>query len=78
MIAYHEYVGSASEFEDTKVVVEDLGPHKAMIMHNHRLLTVGEEVSEAFGLMYRLDKCCRAQNLALATGQKNSRGFHPK
>lgn len=70
MIAYHDYVGSASEFEDTKIVVEDLGPHKAMIMHNHGLLTVGGEVSEAFSLMYRLDKCCRAQNMALATGQK--------
>ncbi len=68
MVAYHEYAGSASEFEDTAVVVNDLGPHKAMIMHNHGLLTVGGEVSEAFSLMYRLDKCCRAQNMALATG----------
>ncbi|MEX2450988.1 MAG: class II aldolase/adducin family protein [Rhodospirillales bacterium] len=68
-VAYHDYAGSASEFEDEERVVSDLGPHRAMIMHNHGLLSCGVEVSHAFNLMFRLDKCCRAQIMALATGE---------
>ena len=50
--------------------MRDLGPHFAMILRNHGLLTCGRTVPEAFEFMYQLELVCRAQLRALTTGQK--------
>jgi len=48
-------------------LLEALGPHKALIMENHGLLTCGETVAEAFYLMFYLERACRLQIQVLAT-----------
>jgi ribulose-5-phosphate 4-epimerase/fuculose-1-phosphate aldolase len=40
------------------------------VLRNHGLLTVGRSVAEAFYLMWRLEKACRAQLRALACGRE--------
>ena len=43
--------------------------HKALILRNHGLLTVGESVAEAFILMVNLERACRVQIAIQSSGQ---------
>jgi ribulose-5-phosphate 4-epimerase/fuculose-1-phosphate aldolase len=65
-IGYHDYEGPATEMEERERLVRDLGPHDAMIMRSHGLLTCGATVQQAFNTMYQLELSCRAQVDAMA------------
>jgi ribulose-5-phosphate 4-epimerase/fuculose-1-phosphate aldolase len=65
-IGYHEYEGPATELEERKRLVRDLGPHDAMILRSHGLLTCGATIPQAFNTMYQLEMSCRAQVAAMA------------
>lgn len=69
-IGYHEFEGIALDLDERSRLVRDLGPHHAMILRNHGLLTCGRTTAEAFTLMYLLERACRTQLMTLATGQK--------
>jgi len=69
-IGYHDFEGIALDLDECPRLVRDLGPHYAMILRNHGLLTCGRSVGEAFQFMYQLEFLCRAQLKAMATGQK--------
>jgi ribulose-5-phosphate 4-epimerase/fuculose-1-phosphate aldolase len=69
-LGYHDYEGIALDFSEQERLVRDLGPHKAMILRNHGLLTVGETPAQAFLRMYYLDKSCEIQVAATAGGAK--------
>jgi ribulose-5-phosphate 4-epimerase/fuculose-1-phosphate aldolase len=68
-IGYHDYEGPAIDLDEQERLVRDLGPHNALILRNHGLLTCGPSVSEAFNLMYQLEQSCRAQVDAMALGR---------
>ena len=61
-------------FDDARVVITEasegadlarcLGPHKAAILRNHGLLTVGRTVEEAAWWFVAMERCCQAQFLA--------------
>lgn len=68
-IAYHDYEGISLELSERERLVRDLGDKQAMILRNHGLLTVGRSVSEAFSLMYYLDRACAIQVAAMPMGQ---------
>jgi ribulose-5-phosphate 4-epimerase/fuculose-1-phosphate aldolase len=61
-------------FDDTRVLVTEiaegahlarsLGPHKAAILRNHGLITVGRSVEEAVWWFVSMERCCQAQFLA--------------
>ena len=68
-LAYHAYEGVAFDLSERARLVADLGPHKAMILRNHGLLTCGRDCAEAFSLMYQLEIACRVQLDVLAAGQ---------
>jgi len=53
-IGYHAYEGITEDFEERQRINQDLGQNRAMIMHNHGLLTVGGSAREAFVLMHYL------------------------
>jgi ribulose-5-phosphate 4-epimerase/fuculose-1-phosphate aldolase len=65
-IGYHEYEGPAIELVERERLVRDLGPHDAMIMRNHGLLTCGATIPQAFNTMYQLELSCRSQVDAMA------------
>ncbi|WMD22176.1 class II aldolase/adducin family protein [Achromobacter seleniivolatilans] len=68
-IGYHAYEGVAVDLDERNRLVRDLGPHKALMLRNHGLLTCGATVGEAFELMFFLEFACRAQLQIQATGQ---------
>ena len=65
-IGYHDYEGPAVDPAERERLVRDLGPHDAMILKNHGLLTCGATISQAFNTMYQLELSCRAQVDAMA------------
>jgi ribulose-5-phosphate 4-epimerase/fuculose-1-phosphate aldolase len=69
-VVYHTFEGIALNHEERERLVADLGPDaRAMILRNHGLLTAGRTVSEAFILMYNLDRACKVQVALQSTGQ---------
>jgi ribulose-5-phosphate 4-epimerase/fuculose-1-phosphate aldolase len=63
---YHDYEGPATSLDERERLVRDLGPHDAMIMRSHGLLTCGATIQQAFNTMYNLELSCRAQVDAMA------------
>jgi ribulose-5-phosphate 4-epimerase/fuculose-1-phosphate aldolase len=55
-IGYHAYEGITEDFAERARINKDLGQNRAMVLHNHGLLTVGKSAREAFVLMkYLID-----------------------
>ena len=67
-LAYHRYEGLALTESEKVRLVANLGSCRAMLLHNHGSLVTGRTVAEAFCLMDMLDKACRMQLAAQATG----------
>ena len=65
-IGYHDYEGPAIELAERERLVKNLGPHDAMILRNHGLLTCGATIPQAFNTLYQLELACRAQVDAMA------------
>ncbi|WP_444945071.1 class II aldolase/adducin family protein [Microbulbifer sp. ZKSA006] len=63
------FSGVVLEMGEGEALARALGPHKALILQNHGLLTVGKSVDEAAWWYITMEKCCRAQLLAEAAGQ---------
>ena len=67
-IGYHAYEGITEDFAERERINKDLGQNRAMIMHNHGLLTVGKSAREAFVLMKYLLDAAEIQLKMEATG----------
>jgi ribulose-5-phosphate 4-epimerase/fuculose-1-phosphate aldolase len=67
-IGYHAYEGITEDFEERERINRDLGQNRALIMHNHGLLTVGKTAREAFVLMKSLIEATSIQLKMEATG----------
>lgn len=67
-IGYHAYEGITEDFDERARINKDLGGNRAMIMHNHGLLTVGKTAREAFVLMKYLLNAAEIQLKMEATG----------
>jgi ribulose-5-phosphate 4-epimerase/fuculose-1-phosphate aldolase len=65
-IGYHDYEGPAVDLAERERLVADLGPHDALVLRSHGLLTCGPGISQAFNTMYQLEMACRAQVDAMA------------
>ena len=65
-LGYHDYEGPATDLDERERLVRDLGPHDAMILRSHGLLTCGPTIQQAFNTMYQLEMSCRAQVDAMA------------
>ena len=67
-LGYHAYEGPAIDLAERERLVADLGPHDAMILRNHGLLTCGATIQQAFNTMYQLELSCRSQVDAMSSG----------
>ena len=67
-LAYHDYEGVALDMDEQKRLVRDLGKRDAMILRNHGLLACGASVSDAFDVIYYLERACQAQVGAMGGG----------
>src|ERR1043166_2013558 len=67
-VGYHAYEGITEDFDERTRINRDLGKNRAMILHNHGLLTVGRSVREAFVLMKYLIEAAHIQLMMESTG----------
>lgn len=61
--------GGVVEGDEGDRIAAALGGHKAAILRNHGLLTVGGTIDEAAWWFVSLDRCCRIQLDAMAAGE---------
>jgi ribulose-5-phosphate 4-epimerase/fuculose-1-phosphate aldolase len=69
-VAYHDYEGVAVDLDEQARLVADLGDADLMVLRNHGLLVVGPTVPQAFSNIYRAELACKAQLLAMSTGDQ--------
>jgi ribulose-5-phosphate 4-epimerase/fuculose-1-phosphate aldolase len=65
---FDDYTGVVVDLEEGKRIAHALGEHKAVILRNHGLLTVGHSVEAAVFWFISMDRCAHAQLLAEAAG----------
>ncbi|SES33206.1 Ribulose-5-phosphate 4-epimerase/Fuculose-1-phosphate aldolase [Streptomyces sp. yr375] len=66
---YDYYGGPAGYREEGRRIAAALGGHKAAILQNHGLITVGHSVGEAAWWFITMERSCQAQLLAMAAGK---------
>ena len=65
---FEDFTGVVLDVEEGKRIAHALGDHKAVILRNHGLLTVGRSVEEAAWWFITMERSCQAQLLAEAAG----------
>ena len=65
-VAYHDFEGVAIRLDEQQRLVASLGMREAMVLRNHGLLTVGPTIAECFNNMWRLERACQLQVMALS------------
>lgn len=66
---FNDYTGVVLDLEEGQRIGQALGEHKAVILRNHGLLTVGRTVDEAAWWFITMERSCQAQLLAQAAGE---------
>ena len=65
---FDDYTGVVLATTEGDRIARALGSHKAVILRNHGLLTVGQSVEEAAWWFITMDRSCQSQLLAEAAG----------
>ena len=65
---FDDFTGVVLDTAEGDRIGKSLGPHKAVILRNHGLLTVGRSVDEAAWWFISMERSCQAQLLAEAAG----------
>ncbi len=69
-IAYDDtYTGVASALTEGERLAELLGHKSILFMKNHGVIAVGDTVAQAYRRLYKLEKACQTQVLAMSTGK---------
>jgi ribulose-5-phosphate 4-epimerase/fuculose-1-phosphate aldolase len=71
-IAYHDFEGVVVDLDERRRLAENLGDCEVMILRNHGLLAVGRTIGQAFNNIYRLERACQTQLLAMACNSEIS------
>ncbi len=69
-IAYDDdYSGVADSLEEGERLAGVIGDRKILFMKNHGVIVTGSSIGQAYKWLYKLERVCRAQVLALSTGR---------
>ena len=69
-VAYDDhYAGTADVLEEGERLAALLDGKQVIFMKNHGVLVTGDTVAQAYRRLYKLERVCRAQVLAMSTGQ---------
>jgi ribulose-5-phosphate 4-epimerase/fuculose-1-phosphate aldolase len=68
-LGYHDYEGVALRDDEKPRLVRDLGERRFLMLRNHGLITVGENVPDAFILLYVFESACTIQVRAQSAGE---------
>lgn len=70
-IAYDDtYTGTADFPEEGERLAAVVGDKHVVMMKNHGVLVVGDTVAQAYRRLYKLERICRNQILALSSGRE--------
>jgi len=69
-VAYDDtYAGTADTLGEGERLARMIGGKHVLFMKNHGVLVVGDTVAQAYRRLYKLERVCRTQVLAMGTGQ---------
>jgi len=69
-VAYDDtYTGTADTLDEGERLARVIGDKHVLFMKNHGVLVTGATVAQAYRRLYKLERVCRAQVLALGTGK---------
>ena len=69
-VAYDDhYAGTADVLKEGERLAALLDGKQVIFMKNHGVLVTGDTVAQAYRRLYKLERVCRAQVLAMSTGQ---------
>jgi ribulose-5-phosphate 4-epimerase/fuculose-1-phosphate aldolase len=69
-VAYDDsYAGNADSLEEGERLARLIGDKHIMFMKNHGVLVTGQTIAQAYRRLYMLERVCRAQILAMGSGQ---------
>jgi len=69
-IAYDDnYTGTADSLEEGERLARVIGDKQVLFMKNHGVIVTGDNIGQAYKRLYKLERVCRTQVLALSTGQ---------
>jgi len=69
-IAYDDhYTGLAKTMDEGERLAGLIQDKQVMFLKNHGVVTVGNTVAQAYRRLYKLEKACQTQMLAMATGE---------
>jgi ribulose-5-phosphate 4-epimerase/fuculose-1-phosphate aldolase len=67
-LGYHDYEGVALREDEKPRLVRDLGDKNFFMLRNHGLITVADNIADAFLFMYTFESACMIQLRAQAGG----------
>jgi len=69
-VAYDDtYTGTADSLEEGERLAALLGDKHVLFMKNHGVLVTGDTIAQATRRLYKLERVCRTQVLAMSTGR---------
>jgi len=69
-IAYDDtYTGLAASLNEGERLAELMENKSVMFLKNHGVISVGETIAQAYRLLYKLERACKTQVLAMSTGK---------
>jgi ribulose-5-phosphate 4-epimerase/fuculose-1-phosphate aldolase len=69
-VAYDDtYTGTADHIDEGVRLARVIGDNHVLFMKNHGVLVTGDTVAQAYRRLYKLERVCRAQVLAMSTGR---------
>ena len=69
-IAYDDdYSGLADSLEEGERLAGVIGDKQILFMKNHGVIVTGDNIGQAYKRLYKLERVCRTQILALSTGR---------
>jgi ribulose-5-phosphate 4-epimerase/fuculose-1-phosphate aldolase len=70
-IAYDDdYRGTADTLEEGERLARAMGGKNIVFLKNHGILVAADTVARAYKYLYKMERVCRAQVLALSTGRE--------
>jgi len=66
---YDDYCGTADSLEEGERLAGVIGDKQILFMKNHGVIATGDNIAQAYKRLYKLERVCRTQVLALSTGR---------
>ena len=69
-VAYDDnYAGTADSLEEGERLAGVIGDKPILFLKNHGVIATGDNIAQAYKRLYKLERVCRTQVLALSTGR---------